>query len=98
MLPVVLRSIADKETERIWKRERSKLFGPELQRAAHRKLLLLDAAENLNDLRIPPGNRLEKLRGRRIGQHSIRVNNQWRICFVWRDGDAFEVEVTDYHS
>jgi proteic killer suppression protein len=97
MLPKVLRSFADKETERIWKRERSKLFAPELQRAAHRKLLLLDAAENLNDLRIPPGNRLEKLKGNRRGQHSIRINQQWRICFRWTDAGAEDVEIVDYH-
>jgi proteic killer suppression protein len=93
----VLRSFADQETERIWKRERSKLFGPELQRAAHRKLLLLDAAENLNDLQIPPGNRLEKLKGNRRGQHSIRINQQWRICFRWTDAGAEDVEIVDYH-
>lgn len=97
MLREVLRSFADKETERIWKRERSKLFGPELQRAAHRKLLLLDAAENLNDLRIPPGNRLGKLKGNRKGQHSIRINQQWRICFRWTDAGAEDVEIVDYH-
>lgn len=97
MLPEVLRSFADKETERIWKRERSRLLGPELQRAAHRKLLLLDAAENLNDLRIPPGNRLEKLKGNRSGQHSIRINQQWRTCFRWTDAGAEDVEIVDYH-
>ena len=97
MLPEVLRSFADKETERIWKRERSKLLGPELQRAAHRKLLLLDAAENLNDLRIPPGNRLERLKGDRKGQYSIRINQQWWICFRWTDAGADDVEIVDYH-
>ena len=69
----------------------------ELQRAAYRKLLLLDAAENLDDLRIPPGNRLEKLAGDRQGQYSVRVNDQYRICFVWRAGDALAVHLTDYH-
>ena len=64
---------------------------------ALRKLTMLDAAESLQDLRVPPGNRLEKLAGRRAGQHSMRVNDQWRVCFVWRDGDACEVEITDYH-
>lgn len=97
MLRGVLRSFADNETERIWKRERSKLFGPELQRAAHRKLLLFDAAENLNDLRIPPGNRLEKLKGNRKGQHSIRINQQWRNCFRWTDAGAQDVQIVDYH-
>ncbi len=69
----------------------------EVQRIAYRKLVVIDAAESINDLRIPPGNRLEKLKGNREGQHSIRVNEQWRICFRWKDGDANEVEITDYH-
>ena len=64
---------------------------------AQRKLVIIDAAESLEDLRVPPGNRLEKLARDRIGQHSIRVNDRWRICFTWRDGDAYEVEVVDYH-
>lgn len=68
-----------------------------LRRTAPRKLLILDAAETLNDLRSPPGNRLEKLRGDRAGEYSIRINEQWRICFQWRDGDAYEVEIADYH-
>lgn len=97
MLCYVLRSFGDKATERIWNRQRSRLLGPELQRTAHRKLLLLDAAENLSDLRAPPGNRLEKLKGNRKGQHSIRINQQWRICFRWTDGGAEDVEIVDYH-
>ena len=64
---------------------------------ALRKLLMVDAAESLDDLRVPPGNRLEKLKGNREGQHSLRVNDQWRVCLVWKDGDAYEVEVVDYH-
>ena len=68
-----------------------------IQKAARRKLLLLHRAISLQDLRVPPGNRLEELKGRRKGQHSIRINDQWRLCFVWRDGDSFEVEITDYH-
>jgi proteic killer suppression protein len=68
-----------------------------MHRAVLRKLLILDAAERLVDLRAPPGNRLEKLTGDRAGQYSVRINDQWRICFQWRDGDAYEVEVTDYH-
>ncbi|HEY6931688.1 MAG TPA: type II toxin-antitoxin system RelE/ParE family toxin [Thermoanaerobaculia bacterium] len=68
-----------------------------LERPARRKLLLLHRAASLQDLRVPPGNRLEQLKGRRKGQHSIRINEQWRICFTWRDGDAFDVEITDYH-
>jgi proteic killer suppression protein len=67
------------------------------QRAAYRKLLIVDAAETLEDLSVPPGNRLERLAGDRRGQHSIRINGQWRICFYWRNGDANEVEITDYH-
>ena len=72
-------------------------MGPEVQRVALRKLRMLDAAAELGDLRVPPGNRLEKLAGNRAGQHSIRINDQWRICFRWRDGDAYEVEIADYH-
>ena len=72
-------------------------FGSDLQRTAHRKLLILDAAETINDLRVPPGNRLEPLRGGRAGQHSIRVNDQWRICFVWSEAGPADVEITDYH-
>jgi toxin HigB-1 len=66
-------------------------------RSAYRKLVMLDSAARLEDLRVPPGNRLEPLKGGRWGQHSIRINDQWRICFVWRDGDAYEVEIVDYH-
>ena len=68
-----------------------------MQRLAARKLALIDAAEELKELRVPPGNRLEPLSGNRAGQHSIRINDQWRICFVWRDGNAYEVEIADYH-
>ncbi|MCY3855398.1 MAG: type II toxin-antitoxin system RelE/ParE family toxin [Rhodospirillales bacterium] len=68
-----------------------------IQRRARAKLLAIDAAARLDDLRVPPGNRLEALRGDRLGQHSVRVNEQWRICFVWRGGDAWEVEIVDYH-
>lgn len=70
----------------------------EVQKKAQRKLLLLDAAESLEDLKIPPGNRLERLTGNRKDQHSIRVNQQWRICFVWKQGEAYDVEIVDYHS
>ncbi len=93
----MIRSFRDAETEQVFRRERSRELPPDVQRRAHRKLLLLDAAEELGDLRIPPGNRLERLRGERAGQHSIRVNDQWRICFRWVRGDAFDVEITDYH-
>jgi proteic killer suppression protein len=68
-----------------------------VQRVALRKLRMLDAAEKLDDLRVPPGNRLERLRGDRSGQHSIRINDQWRICFRWRSGDAYDIEIVDYH-
>lgn len=72
-------------------------FSPEVQRIAQRKLAILDAAESIEDLRVPPGNRLERLGGDRAGQHSIRINDRWRICFVWRDGDAYDVQIVDYH-
>lgn len=93
----VIRSFADPETERIFKRTRSRKLSLELQKAALRKLSVLDAVDRVDDLRIPPGNRLEKLRGDRKGQHSIRINDQWRICFRWKDGDAYDVEIADYH-
>jgi toxin HigB-1 len=93
----VLRSFADKDTERVWRRERSRRFDATTQRAALRKLLILDAAETLNDVKIPPGNRLEKLRGDRAGQHSIRVNQQRRICFRWTPAGPEDVQIVDYH-
>ena len=93
----MIRGLRDKETERISLGEpRTKLARP-LQRAALRKLLMLHAAVSLNDLLVPPRNRLEKLSGDREGQYSIRINDQWRICFEWEDGDAHEVEIVDYH-
>ena len=93
----MIQTFADKETERLFNREPVKRFPPRVQRSALRKLLILDAAESLDDLRIPPGNRLEKLHGDGEGQYSIRINDQWRVCFRWDAGDAYEVEVTDYH-
>jgi proteic killer suppression protein len=93
----VIRSFADKDTQRVFKRERVRRWSTQLQRVALRKLLILDAAEELADLRIPPGNRLEKLSGERAGQCSIRINDQWRVCFRWSDGDADDVEIVDYH-
>ncbi|MBN9604986.1 MAG: type II toxin-antitoxin system RelE/ParE family toxin [Actinomycetales bacterium] len=93
----MIRSFGDRETAKVWNREQSKRFGPELQRAANRKLRMLDAAGELEDLRIPPGNRLEKLSGNRRGQHSIRVNDQWRICFRWTSTGPTGVEIVDYH-
>ena len=94
----MIKSFADAETERVFRGLRSRKFPTQLWARGVRKLLLLNAAENLAELRVPPGNRLEKLKGRRAGQHSIRVNDQWRICLVWREGNAYEVEITDYHS
>lgn len=93
----MIQSFADRETERVWHRIHVRRFGPGLQRIANRKLLMLDAAENLNDLRVPPGNRLEQLLGGRVGQHSIRVNDRWRICFTWTSAGPADVEITDYH-
>ncbi len=93
----MIRSFRDKETRRVFERERRSKFARGLQRAALRKLLLLDAAETLDDLRAVPGNHLEKLSGNRAGQLSIRINRQWRICFRWSTGNAEDVEIVDYH-
>ena len=93
----MIRSFRDRETERLFSRQPVGGLPSDTQRAALRKLVLLDAAESLDDLRVPPGNRLEKLAGVRAGQHSIRINDQWRICFRWRDGHAEVVEIVDYH-
>lgn len=93
----MIRDFADKETEKLWNRKRSKALPQNLQRNALRKLAQLHFAEDLDDLRVPPGNRLEPLAGDREGQHSIRINVQYRVCFRWEDGDAHEVEITDYH-
>jgi proteic killer suppression protein len=93
----MIRSFADPETGRLFARTPGRRFPPELHRVMLRKLVQLDAAERLEDLRIPPGNRLEALKSDRKGQHSIRVNDQWRVCFRWDDGDAYEVEIVDYH-
>ena len=93
----MIRSFRDKETEKIFDREYSKRFPQVVQSMMYRKLLLLHAAIDLNDLRIPPGNRLEKLKGNRDGQYSIRINDQWRICFIWDHGQVIHVEIVDYH-
>lgn len=93
----MIKSFADPETERLFARERVRRLPTDLLRTMLRKLVVLDAAEMLDELRVPPGNRLEKLKGGRLGQHSIRVNDQWRVCFRWRDGDAYDVEIVDYH-
>ena len=93
----MIRSFADRDAERLFRREPVRRLPPSLLRVALRKLVQLDAVTSLQDLRIPPGNRLEKLAADRSGQHSIRINDQWRVCFRWRDGDAFDVEIVDYH-
>ena len=85
------------EAERIFNRERSRRLPQSIHRSALKKLLVLDAADALDDPRVPPGNRLEKLSGDRKGQYSIRINDQWRVCFRWRNGDALDVEIADYH-
>jgi proteic killer suppression protein len=89
-------SFAWKETARIFQAELSRRFPPTIQRVARRKLLALHAATELRDMATPPGNRLEALKGGRKGQHGIRINDQWRICFCWREGNAYEVEIVDY--
>lgn len=93
---MAIRSFASGETERLFNDEAVPGFQA-FERQARRKLLLLHAAGGLDDLRVPPGNRLEPLKGDRKGQHSIRINKQWRVCFRWKDGDAYDVEIGDYH-
>jgi proteic killer suppression protein len=93
----VIKSFRDKETEKIYLRERSAKLPGDIQQIALRKLRMINNAQNINDLRIPPSNRLEKLGGDRAGQYSIRINDQWRIYFVWKDNNAYYVEITDYH-
>jgi proteic killer suppression protein len=93
----MIQSFRDKDTEKVFQRERVRKFGHDVQRLAQRKLAILDAAESLVDLRFPPGNRLEKLSGDRKGEYSIRINDQWRIRFRWRNPDAHDVEIADYH-
>lgn len=94
---MAIASFADTDTERIFKREPVKGIALSLYKAAHRKLLIVDAAWSLLDLTKPPGNRLEALAGDRAGQHCIRINDQWRVCFRWKDHNAYDVEVVDYH-
>ena len=93
----MIRTFKDRETERLFGRERSRRLPEDLQRPALRKLRMLNRAVSLDDLRVPPANHLEKLKTDRAGQYSIRINDQWRICFCWRDGDALDVEIGDYH-
>ena len=94
----MIKDFRDRETGKVWSGEGSRRLPRDIQQVARRKLRMLNNAKSLNDLRIPPANRLEALKGDRKGQHSIRINDQWRICFVWRDGNAGEVEITDYHD
>jgi proteic killer suppression protein len=91
----MIQSFADSNTEKLFYGQRPKKLPNQIWRPAARKLLILDGADKIQDLRIPPGNRLEKLKG---DEYSIRINDQWRICFVWREGHAYQVEITDYHS
>ena len=93
----MFQSFRDKDTERVWQRQRSKRLDQTTQRAALRKLLILDAADEIGDLRVPPGNRLDKLKGDRANNCSIRINDQWRICFRWTTAGAEDVEIVDYH-
>jgi proteic killer suppression protein len=93
----MIKSFRNQETEKVFQRIPVRRFSLPVQRAALRKLLILDAADVLQDLRIPPGNRLEKLSGDRTGQYSIRINDQWRICFRWHQGHSYDVEINDYH-
>lgn len=93
----MIRSFADKETAAVFVGLRVKAFGPHVLDVARRKLKAIDAAKAIDDLRAPPGNRLEKLSGDRRGQWSIRIDDQWRACFRWENGDAHDVEITDYH-
>ncbi len=93
----MIQSFRDKETKKVFSRTYSRKLPHDIQQRAYRKLRMLHNAVNINDLRIPPGNQLEKLGGDRTGEHSIRINKQWRICFEWQNDDAYRVEITDYH-
>ncbi|HLE22605.1 MAG TPA: type II toxin-antitoxin system RelE/ParE family toxin [Vicinamibacteria bacterium] len=93
----MIKSFRDNQSERIWRGEFSKRLPPDMQSVARRKLRMLNNARDLTDLRVPPANRLERLKGGRHGQYSIRINDQWRVCFVWSRGDAYDVEIADYH-
>ena len=93
----MIKTFSCKETEKIWEGRISRKFPATIQQTARRKLVHVNSAISINDLRVPPGNRLEKLSGDLKGYHSIRINNQWRIIFKWKIGNAFEVEINDYH-
>nr|VFK20725.1 MAG: proteic killer suppression protein [Candidatus Kentron sp. LPFa] len=94
----MIKSFRCKETKRIFRRDYSRKLSVGMQKAAFRKLRMLHRSSSIEDLRIPPGNRLEVLSGDRKGQHSIRINDTWRVCFLWRDGNAYAVEIVDYHK
>lgn len=93
----MIRSFKSRSAEEIWQGEVARRLPRDIQEVARRKLRMLNNAQSLDDLRVPPGNRLERLRGARSLQHSVRINDQWRICFEWRNGEAHEVEIVDYH-
>ena len=93
----MIKSFGNKETEKVYRRDYVKKLPTEIQQGSLRKLRMLNNAKSMQDLRSPPGNRLEKLKGDREGQYSMRVNEQWRVCFEWKDNDAYEVEITEYH-
>ncbi|NUO07720.1 MAG: type II toxin-antitoxin system RelE/ParE family toxin [Candidatus Brocadia sp.] len=93
----MIKSFKHRETEKIYSRKGSRKLPNDIQQVALRKLRMINNAGNIEDLSVPPANRLEKLSGNRAGQYSIRINDQWRICFIWKDGDAYDVEITDYH-
>jgi proteic killer suppression protein len=93
----MIKSFRCEETRKVFEREASRKIPPTIHRAAHRKLLILDAADTLDDLRVPWGNRLEKLKGDGKGQYSVRISDRWRVCFRWFKGDAYDVEIVDYH-
>jgi proteic killer suppression protein len=93
----MIKSFRCRDTEKVFHREHARKLPHDIERAAMRKLWMIDAAPDLNSLRVPPGNRLEALSGNRLGQHCIRINDQWRICFRWQDGNAYDVEIIDYH-
>jgi len=93
----VIKTFKDEHTQKIYQRQPSRKLPPDIQQVALRKLRMINNATSLTDLRVPPANRLEKLSGDRAGQWSIRINDQWRICFEWRDSDAYDVEIVDYH-
>ena len=94
---ILVKSFGGKETEKIWNGIQSRKYPPEIQNTARRKLRMINNSQNINDLRIPPANRLEKLSGNYSGFHSVRINDQWRIVFIWENDNAFEVEIVDYH-